>query len=334
MSARVSVVIPTFQRREPLRRALRALEEQSPSAPPFEVVVSVDGSTDGTAEMLAGLSTRFPLRFVSGTNRGRAAACNAGVREARGEIVALLDDDMEPLEGFVAAHSEAHLRDPVLGVIGAVPVPLDDASPPVVRYVGEKFNRHLEALARPERPLGLRDFYSGNFSVRRDVLLGAGGFDEDFRAYGNEDLELSLRLKRAGVRFAFSTAAAARQSYTKDFPALVRDHVAKGRTAVLLASKYPDTLGELKLGTLGEGPRGLRWVRDALLAAGEAWPALPDHLLRGLSALERRWAPPPRFYELALGYFYWTGARAAMRENRRSGSGLSALPRPAEALRP
>jgi glycosyltransferase involved in cell wall biosynthesis len=330
----VSVVIPTYQRRDTVRRALHALAEQSLPPDAYEVVVSVDGSTDGTLEMLGEMATPYPLRVVSGPNRGRAAACNAGIREARGELVVLLDDDMEPVRHFLAAHREAHGAEPALGVIGAVPVPLDAASPPVVRYVGEKFNRHLEALARSGRPLGLRDFYSGNFSIRRELLLRSGGFDEDFRVYGNEDLELSLRLRRAGVRLVFSPEAAARQSYTKDFAGLAGDNVAKGRTAVLLAGKYPGTVAELKLGTAREGPVALRLVRDALLAAGDAWPALPCWILRTLAALERRGlARSPRFYALALGYFYWTGARAAMRENRRSGRGLAEVPAPAGVFR-
>ena len=104
----VSVVIPTRQRREPLRRALRALATQTAPAETYEVVIAVDGSTDGTEEMLAGLDAPFALRTVEGPRRGRAAACNAAIAAASGEVLIVLDDDMEPVPELIERHRRHH----------------------------------------------------------------------------------------------------------------------------------------------------------------------------------------------------------------------------------
>src|SRR6476469_1033369 len=83
----LSVVVPTHDRREPLRRALEALAGQSAVLVSFEVVVAADACGDGTAEMLAGLQTPYVLRSVVPAVRGRAAACNAAVAVAEGQVL-------------------------------------------------------------------------------------------------------------------------------------------------------------------------------------------------------------------------------------------------------
>src|SRR5690349_14383580 len=93
---RVSVVIPTYQRRLSVERTLQALSAQTMPADQFEVVVSIDGSMDGTREMLDACRTPYTLVAQWQRNRGRAAACNRGVALARGDVIVLLDDDMEP----------------------------------------------------------------------------------------------------------------------------------------------------------------------------------------------------------------------------------------------
>src|SRR5258705_1441402 len=185
--------------------------------------------------------------------RGRAGAINAGVAVARGALIILLDDDMEPSPDFVAAHRRAHDSGVRLGAMGAVPVVVDPSASAAARWVADKFNRHLENLARPDYRLLLTDFYSGNFSISRALLDEVGGFDEDFRLYGNEDLELSHRLARAGIDVRYDAGALAHQYIEKSFAALARDREAEGRTAVLFAEKHPEVFDRLKLGTFHDG---------------------------------------------------------------------------------
>src|SRR5579863_6666881 len=105
-----SVVIPTFQRCRSVARILDALTEQTLSPTQFEVIVAIDGSDDGTREMIAERSVLFELRSIWRTHGGRAAACNSGIRAACGELIVILDDDMVPFPGCLEAHLRAHPR--------------------------------------------------------------------------------------------------------------------------------------------------------------------------------------------------------------------------------
>ena len=328
-SPRVSVVIPTYQRRASVERALRALARQTLPVDEYEVILSIDGSDDGTREMATQLAAPYRLHVLWQPNRGRSAACNAGIGAASGWLLVVIDDDMEPVPSFVEAHRQAHPEGSRLAVVGAAPIIVDRSSPPVVQYIGRKFNRHLETLATPDYRFRLTHFYSGNFSICRQILLELGGFDEDFTIYGNEDLELSIRLAAAGVRIVYRADAVAYQHYTKDFGALARDNIAKGRTAVLLAWKHPSAFQDLKLSTYEHASLKWRLARGALLGLTRVWSGATAVVIALVSRLQS--CSPTRlqtYYTLALDYFYWVGARAAQRDIRRSGAAALSTPVP------
>jgi len=323
-SPRISVVIPTYERCDSVARGLRALVHQTCPAADYEVIVSINGSDDGTREMVAAFAAPYDLRAIWQPERGRAAACNAGIRAARGELIVLLDDDMEPTAEFLAAHARAHPAGSRLGALAAVPVVIDGASPPVAEYIASSFNLHLEKLSRPDHEIGIRDFYSGNFSIQRDVLLEVGLFDEGFKIYGNEDGELAIRLRQAGVRLTYSAEAIARQHYEKDFAALARDKIAQGRTSVECALRHPETVPELRIGTYRQGSRMWRLLRGVLLEASGPVRSLPNWITRCVRWLEQKRPMGSRArYYFALDYFYWLGVRSALRENPELGRRLA-----------
>jgi GT2 family glycosyltransferase len=262
--------------------------------------------------MLAALQAPFRLVWRAQANAGRAAACNHGIRLAQNELVVLLDDDMEPVFGWLEAHCAAHADRLPRAVLGAVPIPLAPGAPTTARYVARKFERHLQTLATPGRAIALRDFYSGNVSVRRELLNRVGGFDEAFRAYGNEDLDLYCRLRTAGVVITFSAAATARQYYTKGFDELARDNVAKGMTAVLLITKHPEATSEVKLSAPNLGSTWRRLVLRALVRTTRRWPVVMRGVKKGMHAANRLNAPlPDTVHALASDYFFLLGATVA-----------------------
>jgi glycosyltransferase involved in cell wall biosynthesis len=303
-----------------VRRALVALVGQDLPADAFEVVVSVDRSTDGTEELLEELQTPYVLRWLRSPRPGRAAACNAAIAVARGEVIVILDDDMEPKPSLVRNHYGSHPRSSRRCVVGAAPVRVDFDSPPVARYVAEKFANHLDVIGRPGHAFALRDFYSGNASIRRDVLIEVGPFDEAFTLYGNEDLELSLRLRDADVELCFNADAAADQRYTKNLAELAEDTFQKGKTAVQFARAHPDAFDGLHLAAYGSV--SVRWsgVRAVLLAVTRTWPQARSGILRLALLLERLpRLPRTLFYRFVLDYFYWAGVEAALTDRKPSG---------------
>jgi glycosyltransferase involved in cell wall biosynthesis len=310
---RVSVVIPTRQRRDAVRRALESLGAQTVPSDAYEVVVSVDGSTDGTGEMLERLDVPFTLQVAAAPARGRAAACNAGLAVARGDVVILLDDDMQAVPEFIERHRAHHLDSTRRCVMGGVPVRLDERSPLAARHVAARFKAHSDTIARPGHVFVPRDFYSGNASVRADVLREVGRFDESFGVYGNEDVELGVRLRRAGVELHFDPAAMAHQASEKDLRGLALDNVAKGQTTVLLARAHPEIFDDLRLAQPRDASRPWLAARAVLLALTRLASGTAETVFAGAGVLERLglWRQP-LFYRALLDYAFWVGVDEAL----------------------
>ncbi len=308
------MVVPTYNRCASVLRLLRALRHQTLNPAAFEVLIAVDGCLDTTAEAVAEFAAPFPLRALLQPHRGRAAACNSGILASRAEIALLLDDDMEPAEDLLLAHLRAHAGRPGRAVLGAVPISFTQASPPIVQYIGRKFEHHMQKLSRPDYAIGFRDFYSGNCSIARSVLLEVGLFDEEFQVYGNEDGELARRLLHHQVALAYCPEALARQHYEKDFARVARDSMEKGHTAVLFAAKYPDAYEKLALSTGRHGARSARALRAALLMLGTVYARTPATIIRVVEWFERRQSRRLNdCYRFVLDYFFWAGVRAARR---------------------
>jgi GT2 family glycosyltransferase len=316
----VTVVIPTHQRREALRTVLDSLSRQSVSHDTYEVVVSVDASTDGTVEMLEAFGGPLRLRWVSPSSRGRAAACNAAVAAARGEVTIVLDDDMRVVPEFVERHRSHHPAGSRRCVLGAVPVELEAGSTHAARHVKERFDRHLERLADPEHLARPRSFFTGNASLRTETMRAVGGFDESFGIYGNEDVELALRLRKSGVELGYDPGALAYQSYDKDLGGLQRDTMAKGRTTVQLARSHPEVFPDLRLANPDDGSRPWLALRAVLLALTRRLPKTAAAVFALSSRGERLGAWRfPLFYRPVLDYAFWAGVDAALLESSDEG---------------
>jgi glycosyltransferase involved in cell wall biosynthesis len=311
----VSVVIPTRERREAVRRVLTSLRDQSAPADMYEVIVSIDGSTDGTRELVSSFAAPYQLRVADGPWRGRATACNAGLELARGEVVIVLDDDMEAGGGLIEHHRVHHPPGSRVCVLGAVPVALDESSPLVARHIARRFDAHLAAIAHPGHAFVPRDFYSGNTSIRTEVLREVGGFDDSFGTYGNEDVELGVRLRAAGVELRYDADALAHQGYAKNLRQLARDTQAKGGTAVRLVRGHPAVFDSLALAQPRDSSRPWLATRAILLALTRRLPATAGAVFGIAAALERAglWREP-LFYRAVLDYAFWAGVDAALRE--------------------
>ena len=314
----ISVVIPTHRPAERLAPTLDALAQQTLGADRFDVIVVLDGPDRGRADTLRDATHRFRFDVLPSPGVGRAAACNAGVAFAHGDIVLLLDDDMALAADALAAHVARHATDRRLGVIGAVPVRVPPRAPFATRYVARRFGRHLAKLGRPGYPIDVRDVYMGAFSIERATFAAVGGFDDRFVEYGNEDGDLAGRLLAAGVELVYAPEAIAHQAYDKSFAALATDHVAKGRTAVRFLRLHPERAAESPLHRRGRGSWRRRLVRSTLQRI-IAVPRGRDTLLaateRAAGTIQRlNPALADRLAAAVLDACFWSGVRAATRE--------------------
>jgi glycosyltransferase involved in cell wall biosynthesis len=250
-----TVVVPTFNKLAPLLRTLESLGRQD-CAGSFEVVVVDDASTDGTSEALGRASPPYPLKtIVHDSNRGRAAARNSGVRAARGRLIVFLDDDMEASEALVSAHIRAHDGRDGLAAIGNVRTHPRANDSAVARYLDTRGAQKT----REKRDLPFKYFSTNNSSVARRDLESVGLFDEEFAAYGFEDVEIAARLaSNLGVRFVYCGEAASLHLHKHTLEELLEKKVLAGRSSLrVLLRKHPEMWPDLGLEIL-ERPRPLR----------------------------------------------------------------------------
>jgi len=212
-SGKLSVIIPTYNRKEILCRTLEAYRSQLAQEEILEVLVADDGSSDGTESLVAESNERFPfpVRYLRQNNRGQASARNLGIREARGEIVLFGDDDIIPASNLVFEHMSWHRKYPeaAVGVLGRVAWSPEVHPTPFMKWLAFAGPLTDYQALSPGMPVDSAHFYSGNISLKLEYLRKNGTFDEDFRAYGYEDFELGYRLTKKGLRLLYNPDAVA-----------------------------------------------------------------------------------------------------------------------------
>ena len=237
----VSIVILTWNSRALVSACLAALPAATASLP-TEVIVVDNGSRDGTAELLAARAD--VVTITNPVNRGVAPARNQGLRRARGEFVALLDVDTVPSPGAFAT-LVARLREaPRVGLVGPKLVGADGALQYSCRRFPTLVDKVLRRLpARVGRAIaddvelrwwdhaGVRavDYVIGACQVIRRTALDQVGLLDERIFYGPEDVDLCLRMHRAGWGVEYVPAAVVmhleRRVTTKLLSTLTARHV-------------------------------------------------------------------------------------------------------------
>jgi GT2 family glycosyltransferase len=181
----ISLIISTYNRKQLLIPLLQKLEEQTFKG--FEVIVTDDGSSDGTINEVQDIVEHisYPLCIVTQKHKGfRAAkARNKGAKEARTKQLVFMDDDCIPnpnyLEGFHQAYSSNKLlRGDIIFVKS-----FDNLNEELFRHPGTK-----------------PSLWGASFSIPRRLFFKINGFDEEFINQCGEDVDLGRRLSRMKVK--------------------------------------------------------------------------------------------------------------------------------------
>jgi glycosyltransferase involved in cell wall biosynthesis len=229
-----SVVMPTYNRRDFLPELLPPLL-RDPRL--LELIIVVDGARDGSIELVRRLAVdedRLVPVFID--NSGEDAARLAGVRRARGEIVLLIDDDVQASEGLVSAHSRRHDERDHLLVVGYMPV-ADPVS------VGERlYSDRYETVCRHWRACPdevLRTFWAGNFSSRRSDYLKLATVPTRYRYDFHADRAFGFRAFEAGLHGVFDPECRAVHNYRRPASGLARDARNQGLSLIRLHEEFP-----------------------------------------------------------------------------------------------
>jgi glycosyltransferase involved in cell wall biosynthesis len=185
---KVTVIIPTFNRATIVGRAIRSVLAQT--CQDWELIVIDDCSTDGTEQAVTSFSDPRIKYIRQDRNRGAGAARNTGIRGARGEYVAFLDDDDEWLPEKLQKELEVFRHsDPEVGLVYSGKIILDERGKVLDLRVETKSGWVHEAL--------LDRHFIGTCSrvmIKKQVLDRVAGFDETLPSC--QDLDLWLRVAK------------------------------------------------------------------------------------------------------------------------------------------
>ena len=250
--ARMAIVVVNHNTREHLRRCLASLVADTPA----QTVVVDTGSSDGSADLVR---YEFPaVELVETDNRGYGAGANAGLARSRSRYTLLLNADTRPWPGArlaLASYLDEHPRAAVAGPLivdehGDVePTARKFPTPLEILLQESGLHRVLRRKVRNGAPQEVDWVLGAALALRRDALAGVGGFDESYFMY-NEEVDLCLRLRRAGWEVHYAPAAtvvhfggastslqraAMVQQYVRSTAALYRRHFSRTEQAQLKA---------------------------------------------------------------------------------------------------
>jgi GT2 family glycosyltransferase len=200
---KVSFVIPLFNCLELTKACLASLHATLPRGLDHEIILVDDGSTDGTREWLRTLAPRVRV-LLNERNLGYAASNNRGAREATGDILGLLNNDLVLLSGWLPPILRLFRFGRRPGLVGNIQLDAStgaiDHSGVFIQINGKPAHRGIpEGIARFRRVQPVIAVTGACAFVRRDTFLQLGGFDEHF-VNGGEDVDFCLRAREAGLR--------------------------------------------------------------------------------------------------------------------------------------
>ena len=237
---RISVVVCSYNGARTIGDTMEGLRHLA--YPDFEVIVINDGSTDRTPEIVA----LYPgVRLISTANRGLSAARNTGWQQARGEIVAYIDDDAYPDPHWLQYIAWRFMTGDWVGVGGPNIAPPGDG--PIADCVANAPGGPVQVLlsdTEAEHVPGC------NMAFRREALAAIDGFDERYRAAG-DDVDLCWRLQARGGRIGFHAGAMDWHHRRNSLKTYWNQQKGYGKAEALLEEKWPErynALGHLAWG--------------------------------------------------------------------------------------
>lgn len=286
----LSIVIPTYNRAEKLDRALAHLYEQELAHESYEVIVVDDGSMDETDKVLKSWKGKWPqLSALHQSNSGQAKARNRGIKKAEGQIILIGQDDIYAAPGFLKSHVDFHQSnpEPSMACLGLTEWWPNLEVSDFMHWLTHGGPQFAYDRLSPNESVEHWFFYTSNISLKAEVLK-KNPFDEEFSAYGWEDIELGHRLMSKGLELIYRPEALAWHDH------MMLEEEFKGR---MLSIGRGAPLLEEKSDAIGAIPRGLKLV--ILLLIGNAF------VTAFLSLLSHLGGPFKRLHWVALSKRYF-----------------------------
>ena len=225
----VSVVIPTYNRKEMLKECVGSLFTQTYPTDQYEIIVVDDGSTDETKNMFDRYLQKEPrLSYFYQENQGPSAARILGTRNSKGEIICFIDDDCVADRDWIKNLVDCYVDDNVGGVGGKI---MSFTPKTIIErycYVTDLFNQELFTKLF---------LMTGNASYKKNVLTKVRSFDRYIK-YG-EDVDLGIKVILAGYSLRYNSKAVVYHKHKETLKGLLRQKYRHGKGYACVHKKYP-----------------------------------------------------------------------------------------------
>lgn len=227
----ISVILPTRNRANLLQSALQSVQTQTLSADQFEVLVVDNGSTDNTRQVVESFQQQSGnIRYYFDQTPGLHVGRHRGLKEANSEVLIYIDDDIEATPCWLAAIAE-NFSDPAIAMVGGNNYPNFKTTPPnwlnTLWQRSALGGRSIPSLSVLSLPNGRRDFnpylvWGCNFSIRKHIVLQAGGFHPDampqelIRFRGDGETHVSRYVAENHLRCVFDSRASVYHAVTTE----------------------------------------------------------------------------------------------------------------------
>jgi glycosyltransferase involved in cell wall biosynthesis len=214
----VSIVVPVWNGAATIGACLDSLLAIDYPSPRLELIVVDNASTDDTARILERYARE--VRIVREETRGSAAARNAGIREATGDLIALTDADCVVDRNWLQ-HLVDPLNDPRVGIVGGRIL----ASPPgnPIERFGERIHDHRRAIEEYNPPYAI----TMNWASHRNLFPSVGFFNETLLR--GSDAEMAFRIGARGYRLVYRHEAVVYHRNEATLHGLFAEGIAHGR---------------------------------------------------------------------------------------------------------
>lgn len=221
-AVKISVVVPTYNRPEALKKCLAALQQQTVAAS-WEIIVVDDGGKSALDSVVSPFQKHLNLRLIRQENSGPATARNQGAFAAKGEYVAFVDDDCEPEKDWLKQLIPQASKGVMVGgkTINKLSTnPYSEVSQALVTFLYQYFENSPWYF-----------FTSNNFLLDKESFVKIGGFDQGFRTSAGEDREFCIRWTHAGNTMSTNERAIILHSHHQASRSFWKMHFKYGRAA-------------------------------------------------------------------------------------------------------